>query len=201
MEVGEQRMRIVAGRLRGRLLSAPPGDTTRPTTDRIREAVFSSIASLAGSDMGGGSVLDAFAGSGALGLEALSRGALSATFVEQDRDALATIKKNVESLGVAANVSVLSGDIFGLTSHEALPGAPFALLLLDPPYRLEPTKVVELLNVLVNNDLLEDGATAMWEHAKNVSPAWPKEFYLERHKKYGSTEVDLATYERGAGSS
>ena len=201
MEVGEQRMRIVAGVFRGRLLSAPAGETTRPTTDRIREAVFSSIASLAGSDMGGGSVLDAFAGSGALGLEALSRGAASVTFVEQDRDALTAIKRNVDALSAAAITSVVSGDIFGLASRAALPGAPFALLLLDPPYRLEPTKVVELLNVLAKNDLLEDGATVMWEHAKNVSPAWPEEFYLEKHKKYGSTEVDIATYERGAGSS
>ena len=194
-------MRVISGEFRGRRLFAPAGDMTRPTSDRVREATFSSLASLAGSDMGGGTVLDAFAGSGALGLEALSRGAVSATFVDQNRDALSAIKANVDALGVTGRVSVVSGDIFALAERKALPGGPFALLLLDPPYRLEPTKVVELLGVLAENDLLEDGATVMWEHSRMVSPAWPVGFCLERHKKYGTTEVDIATYERGAGSS
>ena len=194
-------MRIIAGKFRGRKLDAPSGETTRPTTDRVREAMFSSIASLAGNDMGGGSVLDAFAGSGALGLEALSRGALSATFVDSDRSALTVIKKNVEALGAVGHAAVVSGDVVELARRNALPGAPFALLLLDPPYRLEPTTVVELLGILAENDLLEDGAVVMWEHSKLVAPAWPGEFCLEKHKKYGTTEVDIATYERGAGSS
>ena len=194
-------MRIISGEFRGRKLTAPAGETTRPTSDRVREATFSSLSSLAGSDMGGGSVLDAFAGSGALGLEALSRGAVSATFVDHDRDALGAVRKNVDALGVTARTSVVSGDILALAQRNALPGAPFALLLLDPPYRLDPTTVIELLGVLSENDLLEDGATVMWEHSRMVSPAWPEGFCLEKHKKYGTTEVDIATYERGAGSS
>ncbi len=83
--MGEQRVRIVAGTYRGRVVQAPTGETTRPTSDRVREAVFSAVGSIAGSDLGGGAVLDAFAGSGALGLEALSRGCTHVVFAEQDR--------------------------------------------------------------------------------------------------------------------
>jgi 16S rRNA (guanine966-N2)-methyltransferase len=198
MGVGEQRMRIVAGRFRGRKLAAPAGDTTRPTTDRVREAVFSSVVSYAGFDLGGGAVLDAFAGSGALGLEALSRGCRVAVFADEDRGALSTLAANVSALGVVAETCIVAGDVFVAMERGTLPGGPFALLMLDPPYRLDAVKVTGLLVNLVTNDLLADGAVAVWEHARGEQPVWPDGFELVKRKRYGTTEVDIALYERGA---
>jgi len=119
-------MRIIAGKWRGRAIEAPPGLATRPTADRVRETLFSMLASRLGTfdDL---RIADLFAGSGALGLEALSRGAASATFVENDPAASAIIRRNVEKLGVSAEV--LTG------SALALPRAgPFDLIFADPPY-------------------------------------------------------------------
>ena len=196
--MGEQRMRIVSGRFRGRSLKAPAGDTTRPTTDRVREAVFSSVTSYAGADLGGGAVLDAFAGSGALGLEALSRGCAHAVFAEQDRAALATLNSNIASFGAVDDTSVIAGDVFVAAGRGSMPGAPFALLLLDPPYRLDAVKVAGLVHDLAANDLLADGAMVVWEHERGAEPPWPDGFGLVKRKRYGTTEVDIAVYERGA---
>ncbi|MCW4460588.1 16S rRNA (guanine(966)-N(2))-methyltransferase RsmD [Sphingomonas sp. BT-65] len=120
-------MRIIAGQWRGRPLVAPKGDATRPTADRTREALFSMLASRIGS-FEGLAVADLFAGSGALGLEALSRGAASCLFVEQDRAALDALRANAEKLGVRADVRA--------TSVLALGPAPkpMDLILMDPPY-------------------------------------------------------------------
>jgi len=121
-------MRIIAGEWRGRSLDAPPGETTRPTADRVRETLFSMLVSRLGS-FDQLAVADLFAGSGALGLEALSRGAARATFVERDSAAVATIRRNAERLGAGERVQILGG------SALALPcSAPFDLILADPPY-------------------------------------------------------------------
>ncbi len=121
-------MRIIAGKWRGRPIDAPPGLATRPTADRVRETLFSMLASRLGSfeDL---RVADLFAGSGALGLEALSRGAHSATFVENDVKAAATIRRNAERL--EASVQVLTGSALALPRSE-----PFDLIFADPPYSL-----------------------------------------------------------------
>jgi 16S rRNA (guanine966-N2)-methyltransferase len=121
-------MRIVAGRWRGRKLAAPPGLETRPTADRVRETLFSMLASRLGS-FEGLRVADLFAGSGALGFEALSRGAAFACFVENDPRAAAAIKANAEALGASAHVRVLGGSALKLPSSE-----PFDLIFADPPY-------------------------------------------------------------------
>lgn len=119
-------MRIIAGKWRGRTIDAPPGQATRPTADRVRETLFSMLASRLGA-FEGLKVADLFAGSGALGFEALSRGAASATFVEQGAPATATIRRNADKLGVS--VQILAG------SALALPrGGPFDLVFADPPY-------------------------------------------------------------------
>lgn len=119
-------MRIIAGRWRGRPIEAPPGLATRPTADRARETLFSMLASRLGTfeDL---RVADLFAGSGALGLEALSRGAATATFVEKDSAAAAAIRRNAEKLG--ASVQVLGGSALALPCSE-----PFDLVFADPPY-------------------------------------------------------------------
>jgi len=121
-------MRIIAGEWRGRPLIAPPGASTRPTADRVRETLFSMLASRLGSfeDL---RVADLFAGSGALGFEALSRGAAHATFVERDSKAVAAIRANAEKLGAADRITIFS------SSALALPrGGPFDLVFADPPY-------------------------------------------------------------------
>ncbi len=128
-------MRIVAGRHRGRRLLAPPGETVRPTSDRAREALFNILShgqlASEGIPFAGAAVLDAFAGTGALGLEALSRGAAEAAFIEQDREALATLRQNIAALGEDARSRIVSGDA------TRPPRAPLAcaLAFLDPPYR------------------------------------------------------------------
>ena len=121
-------MRVVAGSLRGRTIVAPLGESTRPTTDRARQATFNALESLGAVE--DSTVLDLFAGSGALGIEALSRGASSCTFVERDRTALEAIRHNVSRLGVADRAKVVAGDV--LTSLPAQHG--FDLVLADPPY-------------------------------------------------------------------
>ncbi|MDO8916019.1 MAG: RsmD family RNA methyltransferase, partial [Coriobacteriia bacterium] len=103
-------MRIVGGAWRGRPLVSPSGPTTRPTSDRVREALFDALGARLGSDLGGGAVLDLFAGTGALGLEALSRGASSAVFVENDRAALVALRRNIETLGAGPRAVVVPGD-------------------------------------------------------------------------------------------
>lgn len=122
-------MRIVAGEWRGRPLRAPEGDTTRPTADRTRETLFSMLASRLGS-FEGLSVTDLFAGSGALGLEALSRGAATALFVEQDPAAVRAIRANIAALRAAPRCEVIAGSVLSLKA----PREPLDLVLLDPPY-------------------------------------------------------------------
>ena len=121
-------MRIIAGEWRGRAIAAPPGMATRPTADRVRETLFSMLASRLGSfeDL---RVADLFAGSGALGLEALSRGAAHATFVENAPQALAALRRNAEKLGASDRVRILSGSALALPKSQA-----FDLIFADPPY-------------------------------------------------------------------
>lgn len=122
-------MRIIAGQWRGRKLVAPKGDTTRPTADRTRERLFSMLTSRLG-DFADLQVLDLFSGSGALGLEALSRGAARCTFVEQDREALAALEKNISTLDAGDRSDVRIGSVLALGPARQ----PFDLILLDPPY-------------------------------------------------------------------
>ena len=122
-------MRIIAGEWRGRKLIAPKGEATRPTADRTRETLFNMLASRLGS-FEGLSVLDLFAGSGALGLEALSRGAAHCLFVEQDADAVKAIRANVEALEARSRSQVQQGSVMSLGPAKV----PHDLILLDPPY-------------------------------------------------------------------
>ena len=122
-------MRIIAGEWRGRRLTAPKGEATRPTADRARETLFAMLTSRLG-DFEGLQVADLFAGSGALGLEALSRGAAQCLFVEQDRAALDAIRANVAALGAGVRARVEAGSVMGLRAAPR----PLDLILADPPY-------------------------------------------------------------------
>jgi 16S rRNA (guanine966-N2)-methyltransferase len=187
-------VRIVAGRWRGRPLRAPAGTSTRPTSDRVREAVFDMLASRLGADLGGGeaAALDAFAGSGALGLEALSRGVGRVVFVERERDALEALRENLERLAAAPAATVVTGDAFKLAGANALPAGPFSLLLLDPPYRIDAAHVGRLVADLDERGALTRGAVVVYEHDASVRPEWPAGLAEDVTRVYGSTAVSIA---------
>lgn len=127
-------MRVIAGRHRGATLRAPRGEATRPTSDRVREALFSILGGGGWAGIDGASVLDLFAGSGALGIEALSRGAASAVFVDTAPSAVAAVRRNLKALGLDADVSQVPAIAF--LRAAANRGAQYDLVFLDPPYRL-----------------------------------------------------------------
>ena len=176
-------MRIVAGRWRGRPLATPAGAVTRPTAERAREALFSMLVSRLG-DFEGLAVADLFAGSGALGLEALSRGAASCVFVENDRAAIAAIRTNIARLGAEAQTDVRP------TGVETLGPAPRPcdLLLLDPPY--ESNFAVPVLERLLRLGWLAPGGWATVETARGTLVA-PEGFSVEAERTYGKARITL----------
>lgn len=192
MGVGERGVRIVAGEWRGRRIVAPKGRTTRPTSDRVREALFSSLGSLLGPALGGQAVLDAFAGSGALGFEALSRGALRSVFIESDAEARRALQENAEDLCAGSRARIVAGDAFALARRGGLPDGPFGLILLDPPYRIDAARVEQFLEDLVAAGLVARDGVVAWEHASDVPVSWPAGFDAHASKRYGSTALDVA---------
>ena len=175
--------RIIGGTAKGRRISTPPGDATRPTSDRVREALFSALEAQLGS-LHGLRVLDLYAGSGAVGLEAASRGAAAVTAVESDRRTAALIATNARTLGF--DVEVLAHPV-----SRALAGRPHAaydVAFLDPPYPMSEAEVVEALQLLLTQHWLVPGASVVLERsARSVEPAWPTGLGPIRHKKYGET--------------
>ena len=185
-------MRIVGGKWRGRRIEAPEGRAvTRPTTDRMRESMASQILSACGLDLSGRSVLDAFAGSGAMGLELLSRGAARATFGDRDRRAVARLRRTAASLGAAeGEVAALAGDVFSLVSR-GLPGAPFDVVFLDPPYALSAERVSSLVDALARGGQLAPGAVVVYEHAADAPGLDCDVLGPARSRTHGITAVDL----------
>jgi 16S rRNA (guanine966-N2)-methyltransferase len=175
-------MRIIAGQWRGRPLVAPKGDATRPTADRTREALFSMLVSRLGS-FEGLRVADLFAGSGALGLEALSRGAAHCTFVEHDGAALDVLKANIAKLG-ATGADVRAQSVMALGPAPA----PFDLLLLDPPYGTGAGTVA--LERLQRLGWLAPGAIASVETRKGEAVT-VEGFTVEAERVYGKAMVTL----------
>ena len=185
-------MRIVGGEWRGRVLEAPKGsDTTRPTTDRTREAITSMILNERGLTLEGCSVLDAFAGSGAMGLELLSRGAEQATFVDSSKAAIRTVQRNIRMLKADAKTTVIAGDCLRMAASPSLKGSPFDIVFLDPPYALDASLVSSLVTSLAKADHLSAGATVVYEHALGDAGLQVPGIPLVRSKKMGSTSVDL----------
>ncbi|MEC7506282.1 MAG: 16S rRNA (guanine(966)-N(2))-methyltransferase RsmD [Actinomycetota bacterium] len=174
-------MRVVSGDLGGRKLVTPDGSDTRPTSDRVREAMFNSLFSLDAIE--GARVLDAFAGSGALGIEALSRGALHATFVETGHDALAALRENLETLQLGAQGRVVPGDALVHLERTAVEERHYDLVLLDPPYGFDQWG--ELLAAV------PVGARVVIESDREV--VVPDSWEVHRRKRYGGTVVTLAT--------
>ena len=158
-------MRIIAGDLRGRTVASPDASTTRPTTDRVREALFSSLYSRAG-ELSGMRVLDAFAGSGALGIEALSRGAERCSFFEKDASACKVLRANLQKLGLGPErACVHQADVLAGAGVALAAEGPFSVVLLDPPYALPAADVCAFLVALSAAGCLTGGCVASYEHA------------------------------------
>jgi 16S rRNA (guanine966-N2)-methyltransferase len=176
-------MRIVAGEWRGRKLVAPAGRATRPTADRTRETLFSMLASRIGS-FDGLRVADLYAGSGALGLEALSRGAAHATFVETDRAALKAIDANITDLGAAARISMRSMSAASLPRDD-----PFDLVFADPPY--EPGSGSAVAAAVAKAGWLANGGWMAVETHKGDAVAPPKGWEVNAERDVGRARLTL----------
>lgn len=189
-------MRIVGGKWKGRAIEAPDGKgTTRPTTDRTREAIASSILASRGLDLSESRVLDAFAGSGAMGFELLSRGAQYAVFVDKDRKTCDRIKRTAQSLGVSTSeMCVICGDTARLAESSQLLGAPFDVVFLDPPYAVEAEVVTKLLKDLTQSESLTKDAVVVYEHSHKSDSVSLDNFVLSKSKRYGITQVDLLVH-------
>lgn len=185
-------MRVTGGVFRSRALRAPKGMATRPTSDRVREAIFSMLVA-GGLIEEGRKVLDLYAGSGALGLEAVSRGAAKAILVEQGRDALAAIRDNVRSLDVADRVQIVAGRVERalkeLKELREVEG-PFDIVFLDPPYaEVKAPGFVRILEAAAG--LLADQGALILEHASGDVPPVVGLLTLDRTRHYGDTAVSL----------
>ena len=170
--------RIIAGTAGGRRLVVPSGTSTRPSSDRAREGLFSSLQSL--TDLEGATFLDLYAGSGALGLEAVSRGAASATLVEDDPRALAAIRSNVDALGLVA--TVVDGDVTRFLGQEP---SPYDVVFLDPPYDLDVDPVLAALLPW----LAEDAVVVVERRTRGSRPTVPAGLREERSRRYGEATL------------
>jgi 16S rRNA (guanine966-N2)-methyltransferase len=184
-------MRIIAGEKRGAKIFAPRGHDTRPTSDRARESAFNLIG-----PVDGASVLDLFAGSGAYGLEALSRGAASAVFAEDDPDACAAIRRNLDKLALTG-ATVLCRDAIQVLSEEARAGRRYDLVLVDPPYRMF-SSVQTALATYLPPVLADDGLAVVETHAKE-EPELP--LTKRTSRRYGSARLSLFELPRSSGGS
>ena len=180
-------LRIIAGQWRGRKLAAPEGDTTRPTADRTRETLFSMLTSRLGS-FDGLAVADLFAGSGALGLEALSRGAASCLFVEQDAPAIRAMRTNIANLRAQPQCDVRAASVLALGPAKA----PLDLVLLDPPYRSGAGAVA--LDKLRRLGWLAEGTWISLETAFDEEPKL-KGFTVDADRKVGKARITLLRLE------
>lgn len=187
--------RIIAGRAGGRRIAVPPAGT-RPTSDRVREALFSALTADPGLD--GVAVLDLCAGSGALGLEALSRGAAHALFVEADRRAAAVLRRNVAALG-------LPGAAVRAASAVAVLAAPadraYDIVLVDPPYAVPDAEVAGWLATASAHGWLADDAVVVVERGRGAAFPWPAPLHALRERRYGDTVLHVGTVKQDAEAS
>jgi len=179
-------MRVVAGRLGGRRLQAPPGEGTRPTSDRVREALFSALGPLDGER-----VLDLFAGSGALGIEALSRGAAHAVLVERDARAAGVIRANLEALGLGGDdAAVRRRDALRALRDASDAGETYDLVFIDPPYRLAARLGPDLAHAL--GPVLAPGARVVGESDRRAALELPG-MTTTFERRYGDTLLRIHT--------
>jgi 16S rRNA (guanine966-N2)-methyltransferase len=176
--------RVIAGEARGRRLAVPPGRSTRPTSDRAREGLFSALTAMVGGSLDGLRVLDLYAGSGAVGLEALSRGAAHVLLVESDRRTAALITANVDAVALPGAV-VRTGAV-ETTVAAPRPDAPYDLVFLDPPYVVPDDEVRVVLDLLRENGwLAEDVVVVVERPTRGGTFAWPSGLVADRERRYG----------------
>lgn len=185
-------MRVVAGERKGMPLKAITGNTTRPTTDKVKEAIFNMI----GPFFNGGIALDLFAGSGGLGIEALSRGMDKAIFVEKDARAYQTLLENIKKCRYEEHVETFRTDakraIKGFLKRDIV----LDMVFLDPPYHQK--EYYELVNVLVENNKIHDSGIILCEHAKEIQlPDHFGKFLLDRQETYGGTIISIYRVGKG----
>lgn len=184
-------MRVISGSARGRPLKAVPGTGTRPTTDKVKEALFSMI----GPYFEGGLVLDLFAGTGGLGIEALSRGMDKAIFVDLDYKSVETVKANLKTVGLTEQAEVYKNDAERALKTLAKRGASFDLVFLDPPYRLKHGD--QLMERMDELKLLEDQAVLVLEYESSCAYRDNfGRFKLIRKTDYGETGISIYVYEK-----
>ena len=176
-------MRIISGTARGRTLVAPAGMNTRPTQDYVRESLFNIIRW----DVQDARVLDLFAGTGALSLEALSRGAEHAVLIDMDRAACDAIKKNMEATRLGERCRLIARDYRQAMDQLAREGERFDIVFIDPPYRMENTG--EMCEALYDKGLLSDQFLILVEHKRGMAPLLDQRFEAFDLRKYGETEV------------
>ncbi|TVX94028.1 16S rRNA (guanine(966)-N(2))-methyltransferase RsmD [Paenibacillus agilis] len=182
-------MRVISGTARGRSLKAVPGMNTRPTTDKVKEALFSMI----GPYFDGGTVLDLFAGTGGLGIEALSRGIDHAVFIDMDPKAIETIKHNVNAARVAEKAEIFRNDAKRALKAMAKRDMKFDLVFMDPPYRM--TDADEMLTTMLEQEMLSEHAIIVIEHDSNHTyPEHIGSMTCFRNAKYG--EIALSLYKK-----
>jgi 16S rRNA (guanine966-N2)-methyltransferase len=191
MPIGPRPPRIIAGEAGGRRLAVPPGERVRPTSDRVKESLFSALGP---GRLVGVRVLDLYAGSGALGLEALSRGAAEALLVERDPAAVRAIRTNIDTLGFVDR-AILRAAAVSTVLGGPPPQDPFDLALLDPPYDTPGDEVESVLRLLAERDWLSPAATVVVERAAGSSPlGWPAGWGSTWERCYGDTLVLFAQH-------
>ena len=183
-------MRIVAGKFRGKTLTSPSDDSIRPTADRVRESMFNILASRLGPVFDGIRVLDLFAGTGALGLEALSRGASHVTFVDTGAEARGLIRDHIEAFGAGGITKLLRRD----ATYLGVPGTfgQFNLVFLDPPYGKGLGE--QALAGIAAAGWLAPGATIVFEESVDAAVEIPAGFTLDDRREYGAAAVHFLTF-------
>jgi 16S rRNA (guanine966-N2)-methyltransferase len=175
--------RIIAGAARGRRLAVPGGTRTRPTSDRAREGLFATVSAVHG-PLTGADVLDLYAGSGAMGLEALSRGATRVVLVESDPAAARVIRANMATVGLPG-AQLVTGRVAAVLGRRPA-GAPFDVVLADPPYAAGEQEITQMLTALHTGGWLAGGAFVAVERASRSGPvAWPAGYTPDRSRRYG----------------
>ncbi len=179
-------MRVIAGKYKGRTLFSPKDQAVRPTTDRVKENVFNLLQGI----IAGSAFLDLFGGSGAITIEALSRGAARAVIADASKDSVLLIKKNFQKVGAGAEAQLL--DVTYDVALKRLAGQRFDVVYLDPPYKAP--FVADVLNKILEFSLLNDGGVVVYEHATEIPFAYCGGLSVFDSRKYGSVTIELLSF-------
>ncbi|WP_053362057.1 16S rRNA (guanine(966)-N(2))-methyltransferase RsmD [Bacillus sp. FJAT-27251] len=184
-------MRVVSGNLKGRYLKAVPGNSTRPTTDKVKEAIFNMI----GPYFSGGLGLDLFAGSGSLGIESLSRGLDKVIFVDMDRKAVQVINENIRDCGLEDKSEIYRNEASRALKAIIKRELSFDYIFLDPPYKKQ--QLLKLVELISSHHLLKDKGAIVCEHGSDIQlPESIGGFLLTRHEEYGIIGISIYKYKQ-----